>query len=61
MDMEDLEAVLVKIEDIPQIQGRFLAFSAPLVVLLKNGREFSRQARFIDFTRLKKDAEFILN
>ncbi len=43
----------------PQLQGRFLAFSAPLVLLLKNGREFSRQARFIDFDILKRDIEYL--
>jgi hypothetical protein len=60
MDLEGLESVLVKVEDLPQVQGKFLAFSAPLIILLKNGMEFSRQARFIDFQSLKRDAECIL-
>ena len=60
IDLNGIESVLVKVEDLPQIQGRFLAFSAPLVVLIMNGMEFSRQARFIDFELLKRDVEYIL-
>lgn len=58
--MEGLQSLLVKVEDVPQIKGRFLAFSSPLIVLIKNGKEFSRQARFIDFALLKREAEYII-
>ncbi|SHI91309.1 hypothetical protein SAMN02745751_01312 [Dethiosulfatibacter aminovorans DSM 17477] len=59
--MDSLETALVKVEDLPQVKGRFLAFSAPLVVLLMNGREVSRQARFIDFDLLEKDVVYMLD
>lgn len=41
----------------PKIRGRMLVFSAPTVILFKDGREIHRQSRFIDFEELKRQIE----
>jgi thioredoxin-like negative regulator of GroEL len=41
----------------PKIRGRMLVFSAPTVILFKDGQEIHRQSRFIDFEELKRQIE----
>lgn len=47
-------AVHVDAAAAPEASGQLGVFTAPAVLLFKDGREYHRQARFIDFSELEK-------
>jgi hypothetical protein len=50
-------AVSVEIGRVPQAAGQLNVFTAPAVLLFHRGREYHRQARFLDFAQLQKHME----
>lgn len=56
----DFPAVSVEISWVPQAAGQLNVFTAPAVLLFHQGREYHRQARFIDFAQLQKHMEELL-
>jgi len=49
-----IPAVLVEISAVREAAGQLNVFTVPAVLLLAGGREYHRQARFIDFDELRK-------
>lgn len=49
-----IPALLVDSAEAPEAAGQLNVFTTPAVLLFRNGREFHRQARFIDFLELEK-------
>ena len=45
---------LVNVAETPEIAGQLSLFTAPVVLLYKNGREYARFARFVQIRELKK-------
>ncbi|MBN6187192.1 thioredoxin family protein [Aneurinibacillus sp. BA2021] len=44
-----------RIDDIPELAGRFSVFTAPVVLLFAEGKEIVRKARFIVMDELEAD------
>lgn len=53
-DFPTIHGISASIDDIPQIAGHFLVFTAPAVLIFKGADEIFRTARFIDFLGLEK-------
>lgn len=49
-----IPAVQVEISEVPEAAGQLNVFSAPAVLLFAEGREYHRQARFLDFAELER-------
>lgn len=53
----NLPAVQITVNQMPEAAGQLSLFTSPVVILFKNGKEFHRQARIIDFEKLKRSME----
>lgn len=53
----DLPAVEITVNQMPEAAGQLSLFTSPVVILFKQGKEFHRQARIIDFEKLKRSME----
>ncbi|UCZ54016.1 thioredoxin family protein [Bacillus shivajii] len=49
----DISSVFVQLEDVPNISGEFMVFSAPTVLLFIQGKEEWRGSRFVQWDELK--------
>ena len=47
-------AAQVDISEVPEAAGQLSIFTAPVVLLFYKGKEYSREARIIDFAKLEK-------
>ena len=56
-DQLGFPAASVEIGRVPEAAGQLNVFTAPAVLLFHQGREYHRQARFIDFAQLQKRME----
>ena len=45
---------LVNVAEMPQIAGQLSLFTAPVVLLYREGKEYARFARFVQMNELKK-------
>ncbi len=52
-DRYQVPLLQVKVEEVPEAAGQNNVFSLPAVLVFYKSREIDRQARFIDFERLK--------
>lgn len=50
-----LESVYVRMDDIPEVAGRFSVFTAPTLLLFVEGKEIVRKARFVVMQELEAD------
>jgi thiol-disulfide isomerase/thioredoxin len=48
-----VSAYEVMIDDVPQFRGEYLIFSVPAVIVIQDGREILRQARFFDYEKIE--------
>lgn len=48
----DIPHAKILVNDMPEAAGQLSLFTAPVVILFADGREFHRQARIIDFKTL---------
>ncbi|MBF6625044.1 thioredoxin family protein [Aerococcaceae bacterium zg-BR9] len=48
-----IPAFEIKVNELPEAAGQFQLFTAPVVLLFHQGKEWHRQARIIDFDVLK--------
>ena len=53
----EIPAAQIIVNDIPEAAGQLSLFTAPVVILFNNEREFHRQARIIDFDQLERSME----
>lgn len=51
---------VVNVVDVPELAGQLSLFSAPVVVLFNQGREYSRFARFVRMDDLKRRMKELL-
>lgn len=49
----DLPSAKILVNEIPEAAGQLSLFTAPVIILNAQGREFHRQARIIDFRALE--------
>lgn len=49
----DIPSGKILVNEIPEAAGQLSLFTAPVIILNAQGREFHRQARIIDFETLK--------
>ncbi|RAP27494.1 hypothetical protein C2W64_00993 [Brevibacillus laterosporus] len=49
-----LHAIKASIDKLPELSGRFLAFSGPTILVFVYGKEIYRQARFIQMQELSE-------
>lgn len=56
---DNISFAFVKANEVKEVKGKFLIFTAPVILLLNEGKEISRQARFIKFDQLEKDLEYL--
>lgn len=49
----DFPAVAVDLTKVPEVAGQLSLFAAPAVLLFAEGREYHRQARFLDLMELE--------
>jgi thioredoxin-like negative regulator of GroEL len=57
--LPDLISVEVSVERFPEVAARYMVFTIPAVLFLVDGKEFIRDARFIDVFALKEKIEKI--
>ncbi|KXH81706.1 thioredoxin family protein [Sporosarcina sp. HYO08] len=50
----DLPFYVVRAEDVPEIAGQLQIFTAPVVLLFNEGKEYARFARFVQMEELKR-------
>lgn len=50
-----ITSAAARIDDIPELAGRFSVFTAPVVLLFAEGKEIVRKARFIVMDELEAD------
>lgn len=43
-----------KVDDLPSIAGRFLVFSAPVIILFVDGKEYFREARIVHLNQFNE-------
>lgn len=48
-----VEASSVFIDEVPQISGEFLVFTAPTILVFFDGKEVLRESRFIRFSNIR--------
>ncbi|WP_280770237.1 thioredoxin family protein [Salipaludibacillus daqingensis] len=46
--------VKVRLEDVPEISGQYLVFTAPTILLFIKGKEYWRGSRFISYEELNR-------
>src|SRR5690625_4419872 len=51
----------IDVSVIPEIAGKFSIFTAPVVLLFVDGKEYIRKARFVPIAELDSDIERIYN
>lgn len=56
-----INIVKIDVDSKVEISGQFLAFVMPTILILSDGREILREARFIDFKRVGRILDEILN
>lgn len=57
----DINIIKIDVDSKVEIRGQFLAFVMPTIIIISDGREVLREARFIDFSRIEKIINEILN
>ncbi|QSX08863.1 thioredoxin family protein [Alkalibacter rhizosphaerae] len=50
----DATFITAKLDDVPELSGRFIVFTVPTILIFQAGKEYHRESRFIDFVRLEK-------
>jgi thioredoxin-like negative regulator of GroEL len=50
-----LESAYVRIDDVPELAGKFSVFTAPTLILFVEGKEMVRKARFVVMQELEAD------
>ncbi|MCP8969888.1 thioredoxin family protein [Ectobacillus ponti] len=48
---------LVSLEEVPQVSGELLVFTAPAILLFAEGKEVLRESRFIIFEQLEEQLQ----
>ncbi|SHH30159.1 Thioredoxin [Anaerosphaera aminiphila DSM 21120] len=48
----DIDLKIVQIEEEPALKGKYLVFTAPTLLYLKNGNEIFRESGFFDFPKI---------
>lgn len=56
-----INIVKIDVDSKVEISGQFLAFVMPTILIISDGREILREARFIDFKRVGRILDEILN
>lgn len=56
---DNIKFAFVKADEVKEVKGKYLIFTAPVILLLYEGREIARQARFIKFDLLENDLEYL--
>lgn len=54
-----IKCIFVKANEVPQILGEYLVFTAPTILFFLNGREVFRESRFVQFEKLKNHCEYL--
>lgn len=54
-DFPQIETRLVNAGKVEEIAGFLMAFTAPVLVLYFEGREYLREARFVQIEKLRED------
>ncbi|RVU54002.1 thioredoxin family protein [Anaerosphaera multitolerans] len=49
----NIDLKIVQIEEEPALKGKYLVFSAPTMLYLKNGKEVFRESGFFDFPKIR--------
>lgn len=57
----DIKIVKVDVDSQRQLAGQFLAFVMPTILIINQGKEILREARFIDFHKIDRNLGLIFD
>ncbi|MGE5701904.1 MAG: thioredoxin family protein, partial [Clostridia bacterium] len=55
-----VKQITVSIEEMPDIAGEFLVFTAPTILVFMDGKEVFRQSRFVMFRELEETLQLLI-
>lgn len=55
----DLNTYIIQIENFPELRGKYLIFTGPTILLLKNDKILAKESGFVEFENFKKILKFI--
>lgn len=55
----NIRIVKIDVDSQRELAGQFLAFVMPTILIINKGEEILREARFIDFDRIKKNLDIL--
>ncbi|MFD3448213.1 thioredoxin family protein [Microbacteriaceae bacterium 4G12] len=55
MSYPKIESIFVSLEELPQVSGEYLVFTAPTLLMFVRGKEVLRESRFIVFEKLEQN------
>lgn len=56
---QNVEKVVISLEDMREISGKYLVFTAPTVLLFYEGKEILRESRFISLEKIERILQLI--
>lgn len=59
VDKYDIKIVKVDVDSQRELAGQFLAFVMPTILIINQGKEALREARFIDFEKIDRTLDIL--
>lgn len=55
----DVKQVVIFLEDMKEVSAKYLVFTAPTIILFKDGKEVMRESRFISLGKIERMLQLV--